>query len=377
MIRPTPRALGWLALALLAVGGCKNGDDKQGAKSGPRPAMVKLATVVQGEAPLKLDAVGQVEALESVELRAQVSGQITAVGFQEGQDVARGALLYRIDPRPFQAAVKQAEATLQRDQAQARQAAAQFQRYDSLFKDGGISRDEYERLKAGSAALAATVEADRAAVEAARLQLGFTEIRSPIAGRTGRRLATLGNLVRANDVNPLVVVHQVDPIALSFSVPEANLARIRRYHGQGALGVAAKPQGDDGPALTGKLDFLDNAVDPATGTIRLKARFANAGRRLWPGQFAQVTLTLAKQPDAILVPSEAVQAGQTGPFVLVVGSDLTAQARPVTVDRRLAGQTVIATGLQAGEQVVVDGHLQVVPGGPVKPVTDKPGTEKP
>jgi multidrug efflux system membrane fusion protein len=371
MIRRPLTSLICLIVPLLTVAGCKHDEGKDKPAKGPRPAMVKLATVTQAEAPLQIAAVGQAEALESVEVRSQVSGQVTAIGFQEGRDVAQGALLYQIDARPFRAAVAQAEAALRRDQAQAHQAAAQFQRYNSLFKDGGISRDEYERLKASSSALAATVDADRAAVEQARLQLGFTEIRSPIAGRTGRRLVTSGNLVRANDVAPLVIVHQLSPIAVSFTVPEAQLAQIRRYQAKGTLTVSARPQGDEGPPLTGTLDFLDNAVDPGSGTIRLKARFANTDRRLWPGQFAQAALTLTRQPDAIQVPSEAVQSGQNGPFVFVVGSDLTAEARPVTVDRRMADRTVIATGLQPGEQVVVDGHLQVVPGGPVKPVLEK------
>jgi multidrug efflux system membrane fusion protein len=370
MIRPTSRFLGGLALALLVTTGCKSGDSKA-AKAGPRPAAVKLATVSQAEVPLQVTAVGQVEALESVEVRAQVSGQVTTVGFTEGQDVAKGALLFQIDPRPFQAAVNQTEAALRRDQAQARAAATQLHRYTSLYKDGGISRDEYERLQASSAGLTATVDADRAAVAQARLQLDFTTIRSPLAGRTGRRLATAGNLARANDVTPLVVVHQTSPLAVSFTVPEAQLTAIRKFQQQGALSVSATPQGDDGPAASGLLAFVDNAVDAASGTIRLKGRFANADRRLWPGQFAQVTLTLSKQPDAILVPSEAVQAGQQGAYVFVVGSDQTAQARPVTVDRRWGNQTVIARGVQPGEQVIVDGHLQVVPGGQVKAVTEK------
>lgn len=370
-----PPALAYWLLPVLAVAACKAAPDaKQGARKGPRPAMVTLARVTQAAAPRQLDAVGQVEALESVEVRSQVSGPVTTIGFHEGQDVAKGDLLYRIDPRPFRTAVEQAEATLRRDQAQAQQAAAQFRRYDGLFRDGGVSRDEYERLKASSQALAASVDADHAALAQARLQLGFTEIRSPIAGRTGRRLVTVGNLVRANDVTPLVVVHQLSPIAVGFAVPESQLAPVRRYQKQGRLRVEARPQGDDGPPLVGTLDFLDNAVDPASGTIRLKARFANADRRLWPGQFAQVALTLTTEPHAILVPSEAVQVGQSGNFVFVVGSDRLAEPRPVTVDRQWQGQTVIAKGLQAGEDVIVDGHLQVVPGGPVQPAaaTNRP-----
>jgi multidrug efflux system membrane fusion protein len=371
MSRPTLRSL--ICLILLVTGGCKHGEGQDQGAKGPRPAVVRLAAVTRGDAPLQLEAVGQAEALESVEVRAQVSGQVTAIGFKEGQDVAKGDLLYQIDPRPFQATLKQAEATLKRDQAQARQAASQSHRYTSLYQDGGISRDEFEKLHANSSALAATVEADRAAVEAAKVQLGFTAIRSPIAGRTGRRLVMAGNLVRATDASPLVVVHQLSPIALTFAVPETHLAQIRRFQAKEPLSVTARPQGDDGPPLTGQLDFLDNAIDPGTGTIRLKAHFANADRRLWPGQFAQVALLLTRQPDAVLVPSEAVQAGQKGPYVMVVGSDLTAEPRPVTVDRRLGAQTVIASGLQPGEQVVIDGHLQVVPGGKVKPAAAKAG----
>ena len=323
---------------------------------------ILAATVEQKDVPLQVKAIGAVEAYSNVSVKTQITGELTGVHFKEGQDVNKGQLLFTLDKRPFEATLKQAQGMLAKDQAQAANARAQAKRYESLNKAGVVSKEEYEQMQSNADALDAAVLADQATVDNARVQLVYCTIYSPIDGRTGPLLIHQGNMIKANDTPFLVSINQVQPIYATFTVPEQNLADIKRYSGQGKLRVQALiPNDTRGPA-GGWLSFIDNTVDQATGTIKLKGEFVNADRRLWPGQFVDVVLTLAQQPKAIVVPSQAIQNGQTGQFVLVIKPDMTVEARPVTLDRSTDGQAVIAKGLAAGEQVVTDGQLRLVPG---------------
>jgi membrane fusion protein, multidrug efflux system len=323
---------------------------------------VLTAIVEQKGVPLQLKAIGAVEAFSNVSVKTQITGELTGVHFKEGQDVRKGQLLFTLDKRPLEAALKQAQGMLARDQAQAANARAQAKRYEALNKSGVVSREEYDQMQSNADALDAAVVADQAAVENARVQLVYCTIYSPIDGRTGPLLIHQGNMIKANDTPFLVSINQIEPIYTTFTVPEQNLAEIKRYSNRGRLKVLAYiPNDDRGPAV-GWLSFIDNTVDQATGTIKLKGEFANADRRLWPGQFVDVVLTLAQQPNAIVVPSQALQNGQQGQFVFVVKPDMTVEARAVTLDRSNDGQAVIAKGLAAGERVVTDGQLRLVPG---------------
>jgi multidrug efflux system membrane fusion protein len=323
---------------------------------------VLTATVEQKDVPLQLKAIGAVEAYSNVSVKTQITGELTGVHFREGEDVKKGQLLFTLDKRPFEAALKQAQGMLARDQAQAANARAQARRYEALHQSGVVSREEFEQMQSNADALDAAVVADQAAVENARVQLVYCTIYSPIDGHTGPLLIHQGNMIKANDTPFLVSINQIQPIYVTFTVPEQNLAEIKRYLSRGKLKVLAYiPDDPRGPA-SGWLSFIDNTVDQATGTIKLKGEFANADRRLWPGQFVDVVLTLAQQPNAIVVPAQAVQNGQQGQFVFVVKPDMTVEARPVTLDRSSDGQAVIAKGLAAGERVVTDGQLRLVPG---------------
>ncbi len=350
---------------LIALFGCGLLSSCNGSKTAP-PRMTAVpilaATVEQKDVPLQVKAIGAVEAYSNVSVKTQITGELTGVHFKEGQDVNKGQLLFTLDKRPFEATLKQAQGMLAKDQAQAANARAQAKRYESLNKAGVVSKEEYEQMQSNADALDAAVLADQATVDNARVQLVYCTIYSPIDGRTGPLLIHQGNMIKANDTPFLVSINQVQPIYATFTVPEQNLADIKRYSGQGKLRVQAFiPNDTRGPA-GGWLSFIDNTVDQATGTIKLKGEFVNADRRLWPGQFVDVVLTLAQQPKAIVVPSQAIQNGQTGQFVLVIKPDMTVEARPVTLDRSTDGQAVIAKGLAAGEQVVTDGQLRLVPG---------------
>jgi len=355
----------WILTALLATAGVALSTSCTGTKAAPSRNVavpVLAATVEQKDVPLQAKAIGAVEAYSNVSVKTQITGELVGVHFREGQDVSKGQLLFTLDKRPFEAALKQAQGMLARDQAQAANARAQAQRYEALYKSGVISKEEYDRQESNASALEAAVVADQAAVENARVQLIYCTIYSPIDGRTGPLLIHQGNMIKANDTPFLVSINQIQPIYVSFTVPEQNLAEIKRYSSQGKLRAQAFiPNDTRGPA-TGWLSFIDNTVDQATGTIKLKGEFANADRRLWPGQFVDVVLTLTQQPKAIVVPSQAVQNGQQGQFVFVIKPDMTVEARPVILDRSTDGQAVIARGLNAGEQVVTDGQLRLVPG---------------
>jgi membrane fusion protein, multidrug efflux system len=343
--------------------------------------------------PVTLPAVGTVEAISSVQIRAQVTGQLSTVNFTEGQEVQKGQPLFSLDSRPFQAALKQAEAVLARDTATLQNAQAQLARNQSLVDRGLVTRDQYETQRSTVAALNATVAADTAAIETARLNLQYTDILAPISGRTGALGAHVGDLVRANDTTALVVINQMSPVYVSFAVPGRFLSEIRRYQAQRPLtviavvptGVGTASQAAPGPGTppipppgastsgqsitltpttpeAGAVSFIDNMVDSTTGTIRLKATFPNNSRQLWPGAFVQITLNLTTDPDALVVPATAVQPSQDGQYVYVVKSDRTVDLRTVRVERQQNGLAVIAEGLSAGEVVVTDGQLRLTPG---------------
>ncbi len=323
--------------------------------------------------PVTIDAVGTVEAISTVELRAQVTGQLREVQFTPGQDVRKGQPLFALDPRPFEAALRQAEAVVARDTAQANDAKLQGERFESLFQRGLIPRDQFDTQTASAAALQATLAADQAQVEQARLNLQYATISAPIDGRSGALLAHVGDLVRANDTNPLVTINQLSPIYVTFSVPARYLVDIRHNAARAPLEVAVKGQ-EAAPDAVGRVAFIDNAVDPATATIKLKATFPNAHGDLWPGLFVQVALQLASQTNAIVVPAAAVEASQQGQYVYVVGKDRTVELRHVTVERQQGDEAVIAGGLQGGEEVVTDGQLRLTAGARVTIASQGSGT---
>jgi multidrug efflux system membrane fusion protein len=355
--------------ALMLLPACSS--EKEKPK--PKPAVpVKVAVAVQKTVPVGIRVIGNVEAYSTVSIKAQINGMLDKVHFSEGQDVKKGQLLFTIDPRSFEAALRQAGASLARDLAQEKYARDQATRYGELLKDGIVTQDQYDQLRANADALAESVKADRAAVDTAGVQLGYCSIRSPIDGRTGNLMVQRGNLVKANDVPVLVTINQVTPIYVSFSVPEKDLAEIKKYMAAGNLKIEASIPNDSGPPEQGVLSFLDNAVDTATGTIKIKGTFDNSRRRLWPGQFVNVELILTSIPNAVVVPAQAIQTGQAGQFVFVVKPDRSVESRPVVIDQTTDGETVVSKGVSPGETVVTDGQLQLAPGTRVEIKSQKP-----
>lgn len=330
------------------------------------PVPVTTTVAVLKTVPVQIKAIGNVEAFNTVSIKAQVNGAISRVHFREGDDVHKGALLFTIDPRPFEAALKQAEAALAKDRAQAKYAREQVGRYAALLKDGIVTQDQHDQLAANADAYEAAIAADRAAVDNARIQLGYCYIRSPIDGRTGNLAVKVGNLVKANDVPILVTINQITPIFVTFTVPEKELGEIKKYLAEGKLAVEAVIPNDPKGPESGTISFLDNNVDMTTGTIKLKGTFANAGRRLWPGQFINVVMTLTTRPDSVVVPTRAVQTGQQGEFIFVVKKDNTVESRPITVALALGEECVIGMGVNPGEKVVTDGQLRLIPGAKVE-----------
>ncbi len=369
-------AIGFLSIIILIS--CTTESKVQEKR--PPGAPVSVATVIQKDVPVQLRVIGKVEAYSTVSIRALVEGELWKVHFKEGQDVQKDNLLLSIDPRPFEAALRQAEANLERDQAlvqqaeanltrdlaqvtqaeanlaknlaQAKNAEEQAKRYAFLIEKGYVAKEQYDQVRTNSESLAATVQADkaaienaqaalradkaalenagavvrgsRAAVETARIQLGYCSIRAPISGRTGSLLVQQGNIIKANDV-PIVVINQINPIYVTFALPEQNLPEIKKHMMAGVLKTGAVIPGDEKPPEQGILTFVDNAVDTATGTIKLKGTFENQAKRLWPGQFVSAVLTLTSQPDAIIVPSQSIQTGQKGQYVFVIKNDLTVE----------------------------------------------------
>lgn len=368
----------------------------RGGRGAGGPVPVTTTRVVTKAVPLMIPAVGSAEALQTVQIRAQVTGQLSAIHFTEGQEVRKGQLLFTLDPRPFEAALQQAQAVLARDTATAKNSLSQQARAEDLYKRGLIPRDQYETQTATASSQQATLEADQATVETARLNLQYTKIAAPISGRAGAVSLHVGDLVRANDTTPLLIINQISPIYVTFAVPGRYLTEIRRYQAQQPLKVQARIQNapapgsgapvtsrdpiaaggegeapsapaaqsaaPKGPLEVGAVSFIDNAVDATTGTIKLKATFPNSDHALWPGLFVQVSLLLSTDPAAIVVPAVAVQESQQGQYVYVVKPDRTAELRPVRIERQQGDQVVIAQGLTPGEEVVTDGHLRLTPG---------------
>ena len=365
---PSPlRAAGGAALfaLVLALAACgREAPPKGNARAEAAPVLA--ARVTREDVPVTLRTIGSVEAYRSVAVRARVTGALTGVRFREGQDVTAGEPLFAIDARPYQAALRAAEADLAQEKARATIARLDLERAAGLAAQDLVSRQEHERVAATAAAESAAVASREADVETARLNLEFCSIPAPIAGRTSNLLVHEGNLVRTNDTQALVVINQISPIFVSFSVPERRLPELQqRMAGSQPLAVEAAPSGASGAPARGRLTFVNNAVDPATGTILLKAEFPNQDRALWPGEFVQVSVILTTRAGALVVPASAVLAGQQGDYVLVVQSDATAVMRPVTVGLRLDGRVIVESGLEEGETVVTDGQLRVVPGGKV------------
>ena len=376
--RTIPFAL-FVATVAAANFGCTTGTtqtaDRPGRKGGDG-APVMVATAVQKDVPVEIQVIGNVEPYSVVTIRAQVTGQLREAHFREGEFVKKDDLLFTIDPSPFEASVRQAEAnlahdkaqlnqaeaTLKRDIAQQKYAMAQASRYRSLFKEGIASKDQTEQIQAGADALSEGLGADEAMVQSAKAQvgateatlqntrilLGYTTIRSPIEGRTGNIAVKMGNLVTANTTD-LVSINQVQPAYVTFSVPEPQLPAIRKYMAAGKLPVSAAPQDGSSAPETGTLSFIDNSVDTTTGTIKLKATFTNTTRKLWPGEFVRVTLRLTNRPNSIVIPNQALQTGQDGPFVYVVKADKTVESRPVVPGSRIDQEMVIESGLRAGD----------------------------
>jgi len=354
---------GALLLMAAALAGC---NQKKVQSAPPATVPVVVSTAEQKDVPVEIRAIGNVEAENTVGVKAQVTAELMAVHFREGQDVKKSDLLFTFDRRQIEAELKRAESTLARDEAQWKNARVQAERYQRLLDEGVVAREQYDQILANAEALEATVLASRAAVENARVQLTYTKIYSPISGRTGTLLVHQGNIVKANADSPMVTINQIEPVNVMFAVPEAQLGDVKRFMREGKLKVQSVIPTEPDKPLEGHLQFVDNAVDAATGTIKLKATFANKDRRLWPGQFVDVVLTLTQQSNAVVVPSQAVQTGQAGQYVYVIKEDMTAESRPVTVGRTVRGQTVIEKGVAPGERVVIDGHLRLVPNAKVE-----------
>jgi membrane fusion protein, multidrug efflux system len=353
------------AATLLAYRGAEiRAQDTNPAKAAPA-IPVSVATVAQQAVAVRIQAIGNVEAYSTVALKARVDGQIVEVNFKEGQEVRKGAGLFKIDARPFEATLRQAEANLMRDTAQKEQARSQERRYQELLQKNFVSKEAYAQIRTNADTAEAVVLASRAAVENAKLQLEYCTIRSPIDGFVGKVMLQIGNMVKANDTNSLVIINQVRPIYVNFAVPEQRLSAIRGHMTKGKLSVEALPPDSEKAPASGTLSFIDNAVDTTTGTIKLKALFPNADNALWPGQFVSISLKLYDQKDALVVPTQAVQTGPNGQFVYVVKPDMTTEVRAIELDRNDGTDAIIAKGLQKGEQVVVKGQLRLAPGAKV------------
>ncbi len=381
---------------LLAAAGCSGsaagtgGGGRGGRGRGDGGAVPVVTTkVAERDVPVDLAAIGNVEAFTTISVRSQVTGQLQNVSFREGDFVKKGQVLFTIDRRPFEAALQQAEANLTRDQALLNQAEAQLardgaqaeysqltaERQASLQKQGIVSKDVSEQARAASEATAATVKADRAAVESARaqlaaqqaavdnakVQLSYTTISSPIDGRTGNLTVKSGNLVNANTTE-LMTIAQVEPIFVTFAVPSIQLATVKQRMGKERIAVTVTPQDGSPTPVEGELAFIDNIVDASTDTIKLKGRFENGDHRLWPGQFARVSLRVTTIPHAMVIPGQAVQTGQDGQFVFVVKPDSTVDQQPITTGQRVGDDVVVEKGLKTGETVVTEGQLRLEAG---------------
>ena len=362
-----------VAAVLFAYFGTEIRANERKGPKGPPAIPVSVAQVTQESIPLRLQAIGNVEAFSTVAVKARVDGQIVEVGFKEGEEARKGQVLFKIDPRPFEAALRQAEANALRDAAARDQARSQEKRYQELLDKNFVSKEAYAQIRTNAAVAEATAGASQAALDNAKLNLEYGTIRAPIEGYAGKIQIQMGNLVRANDVNPLVVINQVRPIYVNFSVPEQRLAEVREHMASRQVAVEALAPGSDRAAASGMLIFVDNAVDPSTGTIRMRARFPNKDNLLWPGQFVNVSVRLFEQADAIVIPSRAVQTGPEGQYVYVVDRDMVVDVRRITVQRTEGERAIVASGLAKGEQVVTQGQLRLGPKTRVQIGTPAPG----
>jgi multidrug efflux system membrane fusion protein len=372
----------WLAGACLALvtglllSSCSGSEEKKAAAERP-PAPVVLGQTRTASVPVSILAIGRVEALATVSVRSQVGGQLQKVHFAEGQLVKAGQLLANIDSRPYQAALDQALANLERDEATLKEYRREVERNQKMVERNFISRQDYDKSVAQAESQAATVKADQAAIEKARLDLAYCSITAPLTGQTGSLLINQGNLIQANS-DTLVVIKQVQPTYVTFAVPERNLSQIRQRMAQATLKVTATLPPPSDLVEQGELTFVDNQVDAKTGTVTLKGTFANADLGLWPGQFVNVSLELYTMQDAVVAPVRAIQNGPQGQLVFVVKPDLTVEARPVQTGPLHDQDVVIVKGLAAGEKVVVDGQLALYPGAKVVEsggATPKPGAK--
>jgi len=368
--QPNPR-IAQLALAAIGVS-LLSACTGTKAAAPPVPVVpVLAATVEQKDVPIRVHAIGAVEAYSTVAVKTQVTGELTGVFFKEGDDVRKGQLIFTLDKRPFEAEVNRTESNLAKDEAAAANARVEQKRYEALVKAGVVSKEQYDQLESTAQAADAAVAADKAALENAKVQLIYCSIYSPIDGRTGNLMLHQGNMIKANDVPVLVNINQVEPIYVTFTVPQQYLAEVKQYAGGGSLPVQAVIPGvtaDDtrGP-VTGKLSFIDNQVDSTTGTIKLKGIFSNTDRRLWPGQFVDAYLTLKTQAKALVIPSQAIQNGQQGTFVFVIKDDSTVEVRPIVIsETQDQGLVIVQKGLAAGERIVTDGQLRLLPGSKVQ-----------
>ena len=355
-----------LAIVVLALASGCTGKESAPTAMAQAPVAVLIAPVLQKTVPNQLHEVGTVEAYSTVSIKSRVEGHLEAIHFKEGDYVKKGQPLFTLDRRTYQAAVDQASANLAKDAGQAKQAETDEQRYAYLLKFGVGSREQYDQAHAKAASLIAAAAADRAAVESMRLNLAYTEIRSPIDGRTGHLSNHEGDLIKADADTAMVVINQIEPIYVDFHIPESDLAQVRQDMQKRSLEVDAAIPGQPQAPEHGLLSFIENSVDSTTGQILLKGLFQNENRRLWPGLYVNAVLTLHEIPNAIVVPSQAIQNGQQGSFVFVVGHDMKVQSRPVVAGTSLDGQTIVERGLAQGETVVTDGQLRLAPGMTVK-----------
>ncbi len=340
---------------------------KRTAPATPPAVPVTVSPAVTKTVPMQVQAVGRVLPYATVSVKSRVDGLVTAVHFKDGQFVKAGQLLFSLDRTPYEAQLQQAQANRAKDQAQLENARKQVERNAAVVAKGYVSKEQYDQAVANAAALAATVKADEAAIETAQLQVQYCSIVAPITGRAGAVQVDVGNLVKANDpASVLVVINQVQPIYASFYVPENTLPEIRQYMASGPLAAEVIVPGHENTPVQGQLTFLSNTVNMSSGTIELRATFANENLWLWPGQYANVVLTLTTLPNAVVVPSQAVQTGQKGQYVYVVRPDMTAEYRPVTMGQTVGNETVIAQGVRPGENVVTDGQLRLSDGAHVR-----------
>lgn len=366
-MRLIPPSLAAFCVAACSLTACSRSEDPAKTGGGRRNTTVPVvvAKVEKKTMPLQLQAIGNVRPKSTVAVKPRVTGQISKVNFTEGQDVQEGDVLVEIDPAPFEVVLAQAKARLAQARTQAEIARKQADRYSNLAATGGVSREEVDNFKSTADAASSNTEAAEAAVQEAELQRSYCTVRSPITGRAGRRVVDAGNVVKADETD-LVVINQLKPIEVIFSVPEQHFAQIQHYMSQGALKVAIATDGQESNRVEGELTFVDNAIKPATGTLEVKATMENENLALWPGQYGEVTLTLSSSPDAIVVPSTAVQNGQDGQYVFVVKDDQTVDLRPIRLERSVGLETIIQEGLEVGEVVVTDGQLRLTPGAKVE-----------